>query len=334
MKTAVILFNLGGPSSLASVKPFLFNLFSDPAIIKLPNPFRFLLAKWLSHRRVHEASKIYRELGGRSPIAPNTQKQADALQAVLGNRFKVFSVMRYWHPRANDVFRDIKRYDPDHVVLLPLYPQFSSTTTASSFAEWKDLCKQENWVKPTRKICCYFTQPKFVAATLALLNAKLSLFSPQEKVRILFSAHGLPQRIVNKGDPYQWQVEKSVAEILKGLDKPNIDHVICYQSRVGPLKWLEPSTEVEIIRCGNDGASIILAPISFVSEHSETLYELDIQYKNLSVESGVPRFERVPAVGISPLFIEGLADLVKGVTVQDDRPDCPKKFCLCLKRGS
>ncbi|MBL0942048.1 MAG: ferrochelatase, partial [Alphaproteobacteria bacterium] len=293
MKTAVILFNLGGPDNLKAVKPFLFNLFFDPQIIRFPMPFRFFLAKWLSHRRAREASDIYRKLGGGSPIVSNTQKQQEALQAVLGEDYTVFSVMRYWNPRAEEVFHEVKSYNPDQVVLLPLYPQFSSTTTASSFKEWDDICRKNYWNKPTRKICCYPTQPKFIRATVRLLKDKLSSFSNLEKVRVLFSAHGLPQRIVDQGDPYQWQVEKSVFEILKYLNKQDLDYVICYQSRVGPLKWLEPYTDVEITRAGKEGKSIVILPVSFVSEHSETLYELDIQYKNIAAEEGVPRYERV-----------------------------------------
>jgi ferrochelatase len=335
MKTAVVLFNLGGPDSLKAVKPFLFNLFSDPAIIRLPGLFRFLLASWLSRKREHEASEIYQHIGGCSPIFPNTQKQVDALQNVLGENFKVFVVMRYWHPRAEEVFHKVKSYDPVQVVLLPLYPQFSSTTTASSFKEWQDMCQQKQWSKPTRKICCYPTQPQFIEATTKLLKDKLSLFSSLEKVRVLFSAHGLPQRIVNQGDPYQWQIERSVSEILRHLGKPILDYVVCYQSRVGPLKWLEPYTDVEITRAGNDGISLVVVPISFVSEHSETLYELDIQYKKLATEAGVPRYERVSTLGIESAFISGLADLIKNNKLPIDFTPriCPTQFCLCINPG-
>jgi ferrochelatase len=331
MKTAVVLFNLGGPDSLMVVKPFLFNLFSDPFILRIPYPFRLLLAKWLSHKRKREASEIYQRIGGYSPIVTNTQKQAEALQAVLGKNFKVFIVMRYWHPRAKEVFHAVRSYDPSQVVLLPLYPQFSSTTTASSFAEWQDLCHRENWNKLTRKICCYPTHSQFIQATTRMLKDKLSLFPSLEKVRVLFSAHGLPQHIINQGDPYQWQIEKSVSEVLKCLNEPKLDHVICYQSRVGPLKWLEPYTDVEIRRAGKERKSIVVIPISFVSEHSETLYELDIQYRNLANEVGAPHYERVMTLGTQNEFISGLAELVKS---NDDHKGltksiCPQKYCLC-----
>lgn len=336
MKTAVILFNLGGPDGLKAVKPFLFNLFFDPHIIRLPKPFRFLLAKWLAYNRRHEAADIYQQLGGRSPIVPNTQKQLEALQVILGENFKVFSVMRYWHPRAEEVFHKVKSYNPEQVVLLPLYPQFSSTTTASSFKEWEDICRKNIWSKPTRKICCYPTQPKFIMATTQLLKDKLSSFSSLEMVRVLFSAHGLPQRIVDQGDPYQWQIERSVFEILKHLDQPSLDYVISYQSRVGPLKWLEPYTDVEISRAGNEGKSVIVVPISFVSEHSETLYELDIQYKNLAAKVGIPRYERLSTLGVESIFISGLAELVKSNKMAGNSPHktCPNQFCLCINVGS
>ncbi len=315
-KTAVILFNLGGPDSLTAVQPFLFNLFSDPAIIRLPNPLRWLVAKLISTRRAPVAQEIYAKMGGRSPILPQTEAQARALENVLNESaedggFRVFIAMRYWHPFSDQTAKAVKDWGADRVVLLPLYPQFSTTTTASSLQDWTRAAKAAGLSVPTASIGCYSDEPGFVAAQTDLLRQALPAAEAKGPVRILFSAHGLPKKVVTDGDPYQMQVERSVAAILTLLNRPEIDSRICYQSRVGPLEWIGPATDAEITQAAKDGRSIVVVPVAFVSEHSETLVELDIEYAELAQHNGAASYIRVPTVGIQPDFIAGLAGLVR-----------------------
>jgi protoporphyrin/coproporphyrin ferrochelatase len=203
----------------------------------------------------------------------------------------------------------VKSYAPDHVLLLPLYPQYSTTTSASSFAEWKKVAAKVGLKAKTTKICCYSTDLSFVAAHAKLIRDVYWRASEQGKPRLIFSAHGLPEKIIEAGDPYQWQVEKTVSSIVQVLSIENVDHAICYQSRVGPLKWIGPSTEEEIARAGKDGVPVVVVPVAFVSEHSETLVELDIEYRHLAETLKVPGYFRVPALGTEPMFIDALADL-------------------------
>lgn len=325
-KTAVILFNLGGPDSLPAVQPFLFNLFNDPAIIRLPNPFRWLLAKLISTRRAPVARGIYEKMGGRSPILPQTEAQARALEAALkeadtGRDFRVFIAMRYWHPFSDETAKAVKDWNAERVLLLPLYPQFSTTTTASSFRDWHRAAEAAGLKASTASIGCYSNEPGFVAAQTELLRQALPAAEAKGPVRILFSAHGLPKKVVADGDPYQMQVERSVDAILKLLNRPGIDSRICYQSRVGPLEWIGPATDVEIARAAKDGRSIVVVPVAFVSEHSETLVELDIEYAELAQHTGAASYIRVPTVGTQPDFIAGLARLVRGAAF-DGRTRC------------
>ena len=339
-RKAVVLFNLGGPDSLDAVKPFLFNLFNDPAIIRVPNPFRFLIAKLISSRRTPIAQDIYREIGGSSPILPQTVDQAEALDKALQgeeDQYKSFVVMRYWHPRAEQVVREVKAYDPDEIILLPLYPQFSTTTSRSSIVEWKKEAEKAGLSCPHSTLCCYPDEEGFVAANVQLIRKKLEEIEG-EKPRLLFSAHGLPKKIVESGDPYQWQVEQTVAAIVRELGEDNLDYRICFQSRVGPVEWIGPATEEEIEQAGEEKRSLMVVPVAFVSEHSETLVELDIEYAELAEEKGVPGYYRVPTVGLHPAFIEGLASLVrrrkKGKTTSlCGRVICPKTSGDCALAG-
>jgi protoporphyrin/coproporphyrin ferrochelatase len=310
MKTAIILFNLGGPDGPNAVKPFLFNLFNDPAIIRLPQPVRWLVAKLISGRRAPTAQKIYEQMGGRSPILPNTEAQARALETALGPDFKCFIAMRYWRPRADVQVAAVKAWGADRILLLPLYPQYSTTTTGSSVTEWQYQTKRGGLAVPTVSLCCYPANPGFVAALADRVKEGLGRFG-SVKPRVLFSAHGLPKKIIDAGDPYQGQVEQSVAAVLASLALPDLDWVICYQSRVGPMEWIGPSTEAEVIRAGADRVPLLVVPVAFVSEHSETLVELDIDYRHLAKEVGIPTYIRVPTVGTHPLFIAGLARLVR-----------------------
>jgi ferrochelatase len=337
LKIAVVLFNLGGPDSPEAVEPFLRNLFSDPDIIALPALFRLPLGRFIASRRAPIAQKIYAHIGGRSPIFEETRAQADALQAALsgdGIEAKAFVAMRYWHPFSDGAARAVKAFNPDKIVLLPLYPQFSTTTTASSLKDWARAVKKGGLDKPTSRVCCYPWEPGFIAAAAAKIRMAMMDAPENVSYRLLLSAHGLPKRTVAKGDPYQWQVEQSAAAIVKVLAMPQLEPVVCYQSRVGPLEWIKPSTDGEIIRAGQDGKGVIVAPIAFVSEHSETLVELDIEYRKLAQEKGVPDYRRAATVGAHPDFIAGLAELVrraledKIVTCADGRI-CPTNLQRC-----
>jgi ferrochelatase len=311
VKVAIILFNLGGPDSLDAVQPFLRNLFGDPAILRLPTLIRSPLARFLSSRRTAKARAIYAKIGGSSPILGQTEAQARALEEALGkdddqeHDWRGYVCMRYWHPMTEAVVRSVKRFAPDRIVLLPLYPQFSTTTTASSFKEWNDTA---SFRVPTKTIDSYPTEPGFIAASIELVKQGLADAGAGAR-RVLFSAHGLPERVIKAGDPYQAEVEQTAKAIADGLGE--IDWSICYQSRVGPLKWIGPSTEAEIRRAGADKVGVVVYPLAFVSEHSETLVELDIDYRHLAKKVGIPSYIRVPTVGTHPLFIAGLARLVR-----------------------
>ena len=238
MKKAIILFNLGGPDKIENVEPFLFNLFNDPAILNLPTFLRYPLAKLISKRRAPIAKKIYEELGGSSPILKLTKEQSKALEIKLNqtrtkNEYKCFIVMRCWNPRAKDVIKEVQLYGPEEVVLMPLYPQYSAATTGSSIKEWKDICKKNNYKVKTSTICCYPTDQNFINAHTREIVKKTQDLA---NYKLIFSAHGLPEKNIKKGDPYQWQVEQSVKKIIDNLDDGNLDWILSYQSRVGPLK--------------------------------------------------------------------------------------------------
>ena len=336
MKKAVILFNLGGPDRLESVEPFLFNLFNDPEILSIPSILRYPLAKFISKRRAPIAKNIYKEIGNKSPILDLTQQQATSLESRLLTKgdYKCFVVMRCWHPRAIDVIKKVKEFNPEEIILLPLYPQFSAATSGSSINEWNDLCKKENYNVKTKIICCYPTENNFIESHVNLIKKTVKNVK-SKNFKLLFSAHGLPEVKIKKGDPYQWQVEETVKSIMSKLKNENLDHIISYQSRVGPLKWIGPSTDTEIVKYSKEKKGIVIVPIAFVSEHSETLVELDIEYKKLAEENGCSFYKRVPALGIEENFIEGLVGLVlkqamRGKFVSSVM--CPSNYkkCPCL----
>lgn len=318
-RLAVVLFNLGGPDRSEAVEPFLFNLFNDPAIIGAPQPIRWLIAKLISRRRAPTARAIYAQLGGGSPLVPLTRKQAAALEARLrddGTDARVFVAMRYWRPFSDETAREVAAFAPDRIVLLPLYPQFSTTTTESSLKDWLRAARAAGLEAPTHAVCCYPDEDGFIAAQVELTAAALVAASRAGSPRVLFSAHGLPKKVIAKGDPYQRQVETTAAAIARKMGLGAADWVVCYQSRVGPLEWIGPSTQGEIERAGRDRVPVVVAPIAFVSEHSETLVELDIEYRRKAEAAGVPAYARVPAVAEHPRFIEGLARRVRAAVAQ------------------
>lgn len=312
VRRAVVLMNLGGPDSPAAVRPFLYNLFSDPAIIGLPRLLRLPLAWLIAARRAPVARVIYAQLGGSSPLLANTQAQAQALETELGGEYRCFIAMRYWHPMTVAAVDAVRAWRPDESILLPLYPQFSTTTTASSLAAWQSEAARQGLGGVTSAIRSYPVAAGFIAALAALVDRALAEADTGGfSVRLLFSAHGLPLKIVRAGDPYPQEIESTAAAVVRALGRDGLDWQVCYQSRVGPLAWLGPSVEDELHRAGRDGVAVVIAPISFVSEHSETLVELDRDYRRLADACGVPAYYRVPTVGTDRRFIAALAAQVR-----------------------
>lgn len=338
-KVAVVLFNLGGPDRQEAVRPFLFNLFRDPRIITAPGPVRLAIAALISTTRAKSAKANYALMGGGSPILKETQVQADALTSRLedteATTFRVFIAMRYWKPYAEDVAAAVRAWGADDVVLLPLYPQFSTTTTASAEDAWR-----KAYDGPTRLVCCYPANTQLVRAHAEAIETAWKKAGSPNNPRVLFSAHGLPQRVVDAGDPYQWQVERTVAAV-SALLPAAWEKSICYQSRVGPLQWLGPSTEEAIAQAGADKRGVIVTPIAFVSEHIETLVELDIEYAEKAHEAGLPYYLRAPALGANDVFIDGLAALVRksllrncGAFSEGGGRLCPERFGACPMKAA
>ncbi|MDB5373114.1 MAG: hemH [Belnapia sp.] len=343
-RVAVVLFNLGGPDAPESVRPFLENLFTDPAILRVPGFIRPLLGKFIAKRRTKAASENYAIIGGKSPLLELTEEQAGNLEVSLNQageaQYRCFVAMRYWHPMSDAAARAVQAWAPDSILLLPLYPQYSTTTTGSSIGAWDQAAAGIGLKAPTTTLCCYHSDPAFAAATAVEVKAAYgrarAALSPEVPLRILFSAHGLPESIVKDGDPYQWQVEQTVAAVVSHLDIAPLDHIVCYQSRVTPQKWIGPSTGDELERAGHDKTAVLVCPIAFVSEHSETLVELDVEYRAEAERLGVPGYFRVPAQNSDPGFIRALHELVLRAIGGERRlcsfagaRQCPKPFGDC-----
>jgi ferrochelatase len=318
-KIAVVLLNLGGPDTQNAVKPFLFNLFYDAAILRMPKIPRYLLASIISGLRAKKARGIYSRMGGGSPLLPNTIAQANALETMLNNQgtnAKVFICMRYWHPMSQQVTQEVRDFAPDRIVLLPLYPQFSTTTTQSSFDDWHKVWNDAGYPSiPIDDVGCYPIDTKLINAFAELCLPVIHDATAFGRPMILFSAHGLPQSVIDDGDPYQHQVEQTAAHLKAALVKrlgDTFDSIVCYQSRVGPKKWIDPSTDIVIEDAAKQKRAIVVVPVAFVSDHSETLVELDQDYKNLAIEHGSSFYARVPSLACHPLFIDALATRVVG----------------------
>ena len=316
LKVAIILFNLGGPDRPEAIRPFLLNLFRDPAILRVPFFVRPFLARIIARSRLKPATDNYALLGGRSPLLELTQAQANTLEVALPElEAKCFIAMRYWHPMSLETARAVKAWGPDEIVLLPLYPQYSTTTTGSSLTAWRAAAARSGLMVKTTTVCCYPTDRLFAEATAKPIQeayrAARARLDPGVGLRVLFSAHGLPEAIIKAGDPYQWQIEQTVSAVLSAWAEPGLDWTICYQSRATPQKWIGPSTDEEVERAGHDKVAVLVVPIAFVSEHSETLVELDVEYRSLAERVGVPGYFRVPTQKDAPEFIAALADLVR-----------------------
>jgi ferrochelatase len=339
VKIAVVLFNLGGPDSPKAVRPFLKNLFSDPAIIRAPGWLRWIIAELISRVRERLAIANYAVMGGASPLNAETKAQASALAAELaarrpGDEARVFMAMRYWAPLAEETAAEVAAFEPDEVVLLPLYPQYSTTTTASSLAAWRGACKSAGGgCGREHAVCCYPEEPGLVTAHAALIRQAWEGAGAPKPVRLLFSAHGLPQRISDAGDPYRGQVERTCAAVAAELGD-GWDWRVCYQSRVGPMLWIGPETLAEIEAAGAEGLGVVVDPIAFVSEHVETLVELDRDYAEAARRAGAQPYIRVPALRTHPRFIAALADLTEralgnGAGVRPGGAGCPHGAAAC-----
>ena len=319
-RVGIVLFQLGGPDSLDAVEPFLLNLFLDPDIIPL-GPLGWLrrpIAKLISSRRSVPVRARYAEIGGRSPIGALTERQRQGLVEAVAPYIDPVAVtaMRYWHPLTSEAVEALRKAGPlDEVVLLPLYPQYSYATTLSSLKEWRRAYGSPNGGPPERTIEHYYDHPLYIQALVQRIGSVLRQFPDSSRIHLIFSAHGLPMSLVKKGDPYPQQIEETVrlacAQGAKELSGWPRTHLLCYQSRVGPAKWLQPPLTGTIERLGNEGVKeVLVVPISFVTEHIETLHEINIEARVEAIKVGIQTFRMMPAVGDSPLFIAALKDLV------------------------
>jgi ferrochelatase len=315
-RVGVLLLNLGGPEELEDVRPFLFNLFADPEIIRLPFPWLQKPLAWLiSSLRTKKSEENYRQIGGGSPLRQITEAQAEALErqlAAIGQQAQVYIGMRYWHPFTEEAIACIKRDGLRQLVILPLYPQFSISTSGSSFRVIEEIWQQDPSLRQIEYtlIPSWYDNPEYLQAMADLIAQELAKFPEPDRAHLFFSAHGVPQSYVEEaGDPYQREIEECTRLIVKTLNRPN-PYTLAYQSRVGPVEWLKPYTETALQELGAQGVKdLLVVPISFVSEHIETLQEIDIEYREIAEAAGIDNFQRVPALNTHPGFINALAEL-------------------------
>ena len=317
-RVGVLLLNLGGPEKLEDVQPFLFNLFADPEIIRIPFPIlQKPLAWFISSRRAKSSQENYKEIGGGSPLRRITEEQGEALKTALkekGEDAEVYICMRYWHPFTEEAIASIKRDGVEKLVVLPLYPQYSISTSGSSFRQLEQMWKEDPTLNPIdyTLIESWYARPGYVNSMADLIRTELDKLPNPNEAHIFFSAHGVPVSYVEEfGDPYQKEIEHCTDLIMQALGRPN-DYTLAYQSRVGPIEWLQPYTEDAIKALAEKGVKdLVVVPISFVSEHIETLQEIDIEYREIAEEEGIKGFHRVPALDTYPRFIADMADMVK-----------------------
>jgi ferrochelatase len=316
-RIGVLLLNLGGPDHLEDVRPFLYNLFSDPEIIRLPFPWLQRPLAWLiATSRARKSKENYKQIGGGSPLRRITEEQGRALQRVLqerGHDAQVYIGMRYWHPFTEEAIARIKRDNVERLVILPLYPQFSISTSGSSFRLLEQIWDEEFGSHPIDHtvIPSWYGRPGYLQAMADLIANELDQLDQPNEAHVFFSAHGVPLSYVEEaGDPYQQEIEHCTELIMQTLNRPNT-YTLAYQSRVGPVEWLKPYTEDAIAELGEQHTeTLVVVPISFVSEHIETLQEIDIEYRELAEEAGIHHFHRVPALNTHPIFIDELANMV------------------------
>jgi protoporphyrin/coproporphyrin ferrochelatase len=316
-RLGVLLLNLGGPEQLSDVRPFLFNLFSDPEIIRIPiAALQKPLAWIISTSRAKKSQANYQKIGGGSPLRRITEAQARDLETLLQSRgedAKVYTGMRYWHPFTEDALEQIHNDKIEQLVILPLYPQFSISTSGSSFREIEKIWRDRPNLQPPKytAIASWYNEPGYLQAMADLIATQIDKCPNPDRAHVFFSAHGVPVSYVEEaGDPYQSEIEECVTAIMKQLGRSN-QHSLAYQSKVGPIEWLQPYTEDAIVELAGQGIDeLVVVPISFVSEHIETLEEIDIEYREIAEEAGIHTFNRVPALDVNPTFIQTLADLV------------------------
>ena len=316
-RVGVLLLNLGGPDRLEDVRPFLFNLFSDPEIIRLPiKGLQKPLAWLISTLRSGKSQENYRQIGGGSPLRKITEAQGEALELKLkevGQDVKIYIGMRYWHPFTEEAIAQVEKDEITKLVILPLYPQFSISTSGSSFRVLEEMWSENTHLEQIQYtlIPSWYNQTQYLEAMADLISQELTQMANPDQVHIFFSAHGVPQSYVDEaGDPYQQEIQECTRLIMATLNRPN-QHTLAYQSRVGPVEWLKPYTEDALKELGEQGVKdLLVVPISFVSEHIETLQEIDIEYREIAEEAGIHHFQRVPALNTHPLFIDSLSQLV------------------------
>jgi ferrochelatase len=315
VRLGVVLFQLGGPDSVEAIEPFLYNLFCDPDIIDFPfaRIARQPLARLISSRRAQHVASHYRKIGGRSPILDYTRRQANALEHVLRRDFHVHVAiaMRYWHPTTDAAVREIERHSPEELVLLPLYPQYSRTTTGSSLKEWNRCFIQQDCGPHAHVVKEFHDNPLYIGAVVEAINSALNGFADPAATDFVFSAHSIPIAVIEQGDPYQRQIERTVELVWECGGWAGRRHV-CYQSKIGASRWLAPSLHGLIGSLAKESRrNLLIVPISFVSDHVETLHEIDIEHREQALSLGIPNFRMVPGLNDSPAFIEALAGLVR-----------------------
>ena len=310
-KTAVLLLQMGGPDSLDAVEPFLYNLFTDRDIIKIGPAFlQPLIARFIVRRRAPKVIGYYEQIGGKSPLREMTEAQGAALEAKLGPDYRCFVAMRYWRPSTIDALAAIKREGISRVIALSLYPHYSRATTGSSLNELKRVVEQAGAEFQIAHIDRFYDHPLYITALAERIEEGLAGFAERNGVELVFSAHSLPQSFIDSGDPYLGHIQETVRLVMERLG--NVRHHLAFQSRAGPVKWLEPATEETIRSLAAQGCKqMLMVPLSFVSDHIETLYEIDIQYGEEAKALGIDQFRRSPSLNTAPLFIECLADLVQ-----------------------
>jgi protoporphyrin/coproporphyrin ferrochelatase len=310
-KTAVLLLQMGGPDSLDAVEPFLLNLFSDRDIIRIGPAFlQPLIARFIVRRRAPKVEAYYEKIGGKSPIRELTEAQAAALEKILGDGYRCFVAMRYWHPSTVEALAAIKKEGISRIIALSLYPHYSRATTGSSVNELKRVMKEAGVEFQLTCIDRFYDHPLYIRALAEKIEEGLAGFHPLADVEIMFSAHSLPQSFIESGDPYLSHIEETVRVVMERF--ADVPYHLAFQSRAGPVKWLEPSTEEMLRHLAAHGCkNLLVVPLSFVSDHIETLYEIDIQYAREAWDLGIANFRRIAALNSSPTFIECLEDLVR-----------------------
>ena len=311
-KTAVVLLQMGGPDSLESVEPFLYNLFSDRDIIKIGPAFlQPFIAKKIVKKRAPKSADNYRQIGGKSPLRELTEQQAAALESELGESYRCFVAMRYWHPFAPEALAAIEKQGIKKIVAVSLYPHYSRATSGSSFNDLERSLKSCSTAFKVHSVRQFFNQPLYIKALVEKIELSLATFTDRSKVQLFFSAHSLPQSFIADGDPYLDHIQATVRLVMAQLG--DVSHHLAFQSRAGPVKWLEPSTGDKLKELAAAGyTDILMVPLSFVSDHIETLHEIDIEYREVAGHLGITTFRRMESLNSSPLFISCLAELVRG----------------------